>query len=148
MASSKLSIGDIVSMMPKALQARFSSLGGYVAMVIEEAGIAEPPLSDEDIQFIQLAALVYALDQFLRAGTKAARSASEAFQTLGADGFVVGSTHFTKDGKNTLRGERLADALRDCITDEKMRATIAASSTMRELVRSLAQMGRRDRPLA
>lgn len=143
MASSKLSIGDIVGMMPNALQARFNSLGGYVSMVIKEAEGTDPPLDKEDIHFIQLAALVFALDHFLRAGTKAARSASVAFESLGAEGFVVGSTPFTSNGVNTVRGERLANALRDAITDEKMRNTITSSPTMRDLVCTLARM-RRD----
>jgi hypothetical protein len=137
-------VGDIVGMMPKALQARFNSLGGYVAAVIEEAGPKDPPLDKEYVQFIQLAALVYALDAFFRAGTHAARSASTAFEALGAQGFTVGATHFTSTGENTLRGERLADALRDAITDDQLRALIASSRTMRDLVRDLAWRRTRD----
>ena len=141
MASSEISIGDIVSMMPRALQARFDSLTGYVSSVIAEAVGADEPLPKERVKFIQLAALVYALDQFLRAGSRAARSASTTFEALGADGFTVGTTSFTKNGESTRRGERLADALRESIGDERMRETIASSSTMRDMIRTLARMG-------
>ena len=147
MASKKISTADIVGMMPKALQSRFESLGPYVLMVIDEAGLDDPPPAKEEVQFIQLVALVYALDQFFRAGTRAALGASLAFESLGAVGFTVGAAPFTSEGENTFRGERLAEALRASITDEKVRDLLGTSKTMKDLVSALARWLRHGRSL-
>jgi hypothetical protein len=139
---------DIVRLLPKSLQARFTSLGGYVTAILSEVGPIDPPLPDEQVQFIQLAALVYALDEFLRAGTRAAKSACSNFEALGAEGFAVGGTIFTKDGAATLRGERLATALRASIAEGRIKDAISSASSIRGLVKDLAwTLPRGRRPL-
>jgi hypothetical protein len=133
-------IAEIIQRLPQKLQVRFNSLGNYVQGMIDEESAKygkEVRLRTEDIQLIQLAALVYSLDSFLRAGTHSARSASVAFEEFGLEGFQVGSSLFTRSNENTLRGEVLAERLEATITRTRLGRTIKNSPTMRELISTL-----------
>lgn len=135
----KVRINDVVRMLPRTMQKRFDSLGGFVTSVANAPDTEKVPLSSEQLQFIQFAALIYALDNFLRLGTNAARSAASAFETLGSPAFAVGTTVFTKNNAATMRGAKLADALKAALRGTKLLQLIKSASSMRELVEDLAR---------
>ena len=136
-----LSISEIIQQLPQKLQVRFNSLGKYVQGIIEESATIgkQIKLSSEDTQLIQLAALIYSLDSFLRAGSYAAKTAATTFEEFELGGFQVGSTLFTKNNENTRRGEILADKLRLTISQNRLGTLINSSSTMRELISKLVR---------
>lgn len=133
-------ISEIVQQLPHKLQLRFNSLGNYVrGMIDEEAARTgrEIRLGHDTIQLIQLAALVYSLDSFLRAGTYAARSASTVFEGFELSGFQVGTADFTKDNRNTRLGELLANELSRTISRVWLGRFVRDSRTMKELISDL-----------
>jgi hypothetical protein len=137
MADNIPSIAEIVDLLPLKLQRRFDSLGGYVQGIIEEERTQQDislRLSSEDKQVIQLAAFIYMLDSFFRAGSRAAREASSTFERFELSGFQVGSTHFTSDNMNTLRGEVLARELRGVVLQTSLGTYIRSAQSMRDLV--------------
>lgn len=137
MSEGRLSIPDIVNQLPQKLQLRFESLGSYVqGIIIEERDRLgrDIQLDNEDIQFIQLAALIYSLDSFFKGGTRAARNASFVFEQYGLQGFQVGSSTFTQNSAETLRGQRLAEALRRIIAGTSLNRFIVRSTSIRDLV--------------
>lgn len=137
MADDIPSIAEIVDLLPLKLQRRFDSLGGYVQGIIEEErdkGDSPFRLSAEDKQVVQLAAFIYMLDGFLRAGSRAAREASTTFESFGLSGFQVGSTHFTSDNLSTRRGELLAEELRSVVLQTSLGPYIRRARSMKDLV--------------
>ena|SRR2546421_4776509 len=131
------SISDIVNQLPSKLQHRFISLGSYVqAIIAEEADKHNKTirLRPEDKQVIQLAAFIYSLDSFLRAGSRAAKDASETFRDFGMTGFQVGNTQFTPSNSNTRRGESLAKGLRAVVAQTPLMTYIRSARSMRDLV--------------
>lgn len=137
MADNTPNIAEIVGLLPLRLQRRFDSLGGYVQGIIEEERTQYDislRLSSEDKQVIQLAAFIYMLDGFLRAGSRAAREASSTFERFGLSGFQVGSTHFTSDNLSTQRGEMLARELRGVVLQTSLGPYIRNAQSMRGLV--------------
>jgi hypothetical protein len=133
-------ISEIVQQLPQKLQLRFTSLGNFVQGMIDEASATSGKtikLGSDEVQLIQLAALVYSLDSFLRAGTNAARSASTVYEKFDIPGFQVGTTVFTRDNENTRRGELLAEELKKNILRTKLGSIIRNSSTMKELISTL-----------
>src|SRR5258708_22099315 len=147
MVDKQPNFSDIVNQLPQKLQIRFTSLGSYVLALInevEEATSQSNPdqprkLTTDDTQFIQLMAFIYMLDQLMRDGTRAARSASTMFESLGMSGFLIGRTAFTRNNANTLRGETLANGLRVSLADQRLQAIIANASCVRSLVERLVQ---------
>jgi hypothetical protein len=125
------------------MQLRFDALGGYVKAVVNEEserGLLEEQraeLSNDQIAFIQLMVFVYSLGSFLRDGSRAAQGAADVFGTLGAEGFAVGKTLFTKGNENTTRGNRLADELHKAIAGTHYADILRDARSMRELVKSL-----------
>lgn len=108
MTSEIPSVSSIISQLPQNLQRRFESLGKYVRGIVDEESSkidSRIILSTEEVQWIQLAALVFSLDSFFRAGTRSARNAATIFEQYDLTGFQVGSTVFTKDNYNTRRGD-------------------------------------------
>lgn len=137
MADNIPSIHEIVNQLPLKLQQRFNSLSGYVQGIIDEEAETYDTsirLSPEDKQIIQLAAFIYSLDSFLRAGARAAREASVTFERFGLSGFQVGSTHFTSDNLNTQRGEMLARELREVALQTPLGSYITNARSIRDLV--------------
>lgn len=133
-------ISEIIQQLPQKLQLRFSSLGNYVQGIVDDESAKnrkQVKLSSENIQLVQLAAFLYSLDSFLRAGSYAARAAATTFEEFELEGFQVGSTLFTKSNENTLRGEILADKLRMTVAETRLGLLIKNSSTMRELISTL-----------
>jgi hypothetical protein len=131
---------EIVRMLPYRLQLRFNSLAGYVSGIIDDLTFRKEiriRLGTEDVQLIQLAALVYTLDSFFRAGTRAAREASATFERFESSGFQVGRTHFTRDNENTKRGEQLANTLRNTLAGTELERIIRTSRTLESLVEDL-----------
>jgi hypothetical protein len=135
----EIDVTKIIERLPVKLKNRFQSLGSYVRNIIEEmtGNKRQIHLSTEDIQLIQLAALIYSLDSFFRKGTKSAREASTIFEELGGEGFQVGSSIFTKNNENTQRGEILADDLRRVIDGSFISQPIQDSYTMHQLIITL-----------
>ncbi len=142
MADSPPTIADIIAQLPQTLQLRFNALGGYIQGIIieEEAGRgARLDLRTDELQLIQLAAFIYAIDGFFRTGSRSARLAATTFRRFGAPGFQVGSTVFTASNDNTWRGERLADGLRTIVASSRLGPFLAESSSMRELVLTIVR---------
>lgn len=111
---------DLINRLPYRLRNRFDSLSGFVKSVIDdhESKLPQRPrLSQNQVRLIQLIVFIHTLDDFLREGTAAARSAAVGFQELGVDGFVVGTTVFSGENENVMRGEVLADRLRLMVAD-------------------------------
>ena len=136
------SLSQLIERMPQKLQVRFDSLGNYVLGIIEEIRHKQGgniKLSQDDIRLIQLAVLVYSLDDFFRLGTKAAKGASEIFEKFQLEGFRVGNTEFTKDNKDTLRGEDLANKLRSAISQTHLAIHIAQAKSVNELVANIVK---------
>jgi len=140
MAENIPNISLIVSQLPSKLQKRFESLGSYVRGLIDEENSrldTKVVLSTEDIQLIQLAALIYSLDSFFRAGSSSARGAATTFEEFGLSGFQVGSTIFTRENANTRRGDLLADKLRETIMNTALGEVIRNSTSMRVLISTM-----------
>lgn len=141
-------ISEIIQQLPQKLQLRFNSLGNYVQGIVDEESAKngkQVKLSGESTQLIQLAALIYSLDSFLRAGSYAARTASTTFEKFELGGFQVGSTLFTKNNENTRRGEILADKLRMTVAKTRLGALIKNSSSMKELISTLVREMNNDK---
>lgn len=135
-------IAQIIDLLPQKLQIRFESLGGYVRGIIEEENTKlgrAMRLSIEQVQLIQLAALIYSLEDFFRAGSRAARGASIAFEDFGLSGFQVGSQAFTRDNVNTRRGDLLAEQLREVVRNSPLGDYIKNASSMTELIETLVK---------
>ncbi|GIK40338.1 MAG: hypothetical protein BroJett011_41710 [Chloroflexota bacterium] len=135
-------VSDIIRTLPRKLQNRFESLEGYVRGVIaeEEDNLHRSiKLSDENIRFIQLAALIYLLETFFRAGTRSARGAAIIFEQFGSSGFQIGSATFTRDNYETRRGEVLADGLLRILSNTSLNKYIISANSMRELVSTLVK---------
>jgi hypothetical protein len=140
MTSEIPTISSIISQLPQNLQRRFDSLGKYVRGIVDEESSKTDTrviLSTEEIQLIQLAALVYSLDSFFRAGTRSARNAATIFEQYELPGFQVGSTVFTKDNYNTRRGDLLAENLQEAILGTNLGKVIKNSSSMRGLISTM-----------
>ena len=140
MAESIPSITFIVNQLPNRLQKRFESLGNFVRGIIDEESSklkTKIVLSTEDVQLIQLAALIYSLDNFFRAGSSAARGAATIFEEFELSGFQVGLTNFTKENANTRRGDLLADKLSESIRNSVLGDFIRNSNSMRELISTM-----------
>jgi hypothetical protein len=142
MPSDNLTISEIIRQLPQSLQTRFNSLSRYVQGIIEEEQDnlgRDIELNPEDAQLIQLTAFIYSIDDFLRAGTRAAQAASGIFEEFGSAGFQVGRSHFTSDSDDTLRGEALANGLRDTVASTPLHRYIASASTMQALISALVR---------
>lgn len=141
---------DLIDLLPRRLKGRFESLGSYVDAILHEyeEKIPKPRrLKSEDIQVIKLAVFIYALQEFFREGTRAASRAVDEFQALGVSGFTVGSSLFEGRNENVVRGDRLAEALRQTISDTKILSIIDRTSRMRDLVIELIRRQRSERRL-
>jgi hypothetical protein len=142
MDNNNISIWDLINSLPRNYQIRFNSLGRYVRGLIEEEESEREQnlgLDNEDISFIQLAVFVFSLDDFLRAGTRAAQQASQTLEGYKIPGFQIGSTIFTKNNESTMRGEVLANQLRDVVADLPIGELIQNSSSIRNLVSRIIQ---------
>jgi hypothetical protein len=142
MPSETPSISEIIGQLPRKMQVRFESLGRFVNGIIEEEKAKldrNIVLTKEDVQIIQLAVFIYSLDNFFRFGTYAARNASASFEQFNLSGFTVGSSVFTRDNINTMRGEELANQLRNVISSTPLAPFIRTAPTMAELVSTLIQ---------
>lgn len=140
MAEGAPNVAEIIRYLPRKIQVRFDSLGNYVKGLIDEESARrdkEIKLSSEHIQLIQLAALIYSLDSFMRAGSYAAQIAASTFEEYELRGFQVGSSVFTENNENTLRGRVLADKLRATVARTRLGVLIRNSSTMRDLISTL-----------
>ena len=84
-----------------------------------------------------MAALIYSLDSFFRAGSSSARGAATIFEEFGLSGFQVGSTIFTRENANTRRGDLLAHKLRETIMNTALGAAIRNSTSMRDLISTM-----------
>jgi hypothetical protein len=143
-------ITEIIQRLPQKLQVRFNSLGNYVQGIIDEESFKsqkEIKLSRDDIELIQLAAFIYSLDSFLRAGTYSAKAASTIFEDFESEGFQIGSTVFTRNNANTMRGEVLADELRSIVERTRLGRIIRNSPTMKHLIATLIQEMNNDKTL-
>lgn len=96
-------------------------------------------LSRDDIQLIQLAAFIYTLGTFFRAGTHAARSAATLFEQFGMSGFQIGTTDFTQYNRNTRRGELLADDLMQSLLRTPLAEIIMNAQTMKQLISTMIE---------
>lgn len=138
-----MTAGEIARQLPKVLQLRFDSLGSYVKVLVAEEQARRHPhradLPKDQIEFIQLLALVYSLDEFFRAGTHAARSAAQQFESLHCRGFAVGSEEFTPANEATLRGEHLAEGLRRALEGTHYVEIIANASGLTALIKRLVR---------
>ena len=140
MAENIPNISFIVSQLPNKLQKRFESLGSYVRGLIDEESSRldkKIVLSTEDIQLIQLAALIYSLDSFFRAGSSSARGAAIIFEEFDLSGFRVGTTTFTRENINTRRGDLLANKLRESIINSALGMAITNANSMRALISTM-----------
>ena len=96
-------------------------------------------IGNEEVQIVQLAALIYTMDSFLRIGSIAARVSAETFEEFGYEGFQVGSSTFTRNNYNTRRGFMLADNLQNIIANTPLNRYINDANTLRELVTTLVR---------
>lgn len=130
------SVSEIASLLPYTLRSRFNSLGPYVRGLLEAENYLLP---EDQVRTIHLAVFVYTLQEFLQAGTRAAKNAATTFEGLGIDGFSVGNTVFTKDNDATNRGESIARALIGALDGTAIGAHVASAQSMRSLVRAMAR---------
>src|SRR5262245_33539112 len=145
-----LRYSDLIDLLPRRLQGRFESLGGYVETVLheyEEKIPAQHRLRREDVQIIKLGVFIYALQEFLREGSRAAAKAVDEFQALGVSGFRVGSSLFEGRNENVVRGGKLAQALRVAVGNPEILSIIDRTSRMRDLIVELIRRQRSERRL-
>jgi len=136
------SVAEIVRLLPYRLQIRFGNLSGFVMGIIDEtrSRLNEEAVIDRpSMELIQLAALIYSLDHFFRAGTRAATDSARTFERFGLSGFQVGSTAFTSNSPATMRGEELANALRATIAGTSLGPRIRVARSMSHLIESLVK---------
>lgn len=142
MPGENLTISEIIKLMPYKFQLRFNSLSQNVNGLIQEEmdGLDSAiTLTQDDVQFIQLASFVYVVNKFLRAGTRTAREASRTFSIFGFSGFQVGSTYFSEHNENTQRGEVLANALWSSLADTSLPRYLSSSSNLKSLISIIIQ---------
>ncbi len=142
MARQYFSVADIIRELPYKLQIRFNSFEGFVSGIVAEEEHRQRQrlrFSRQNFQVIQLCAFIYTIDEFFRAGTRAARDASTLFEEFGYGGFQVGSTYFDKDNENTRRGENLANQLRADLQGTEIGQRIGAARSLNDLVATLAR---------
>jgi hypothetical protein len=142
MAGENPSVTEIVRLLPYRLQLRFGNLSRLVAAIIDETHArlnSHARVDRESVEMIQLAALIFSLDHFFRAGTRAARESAETFERFKLTGFRVGTTEFTKNNAATRRGERIANDLRAVVRRTRLRRRIQAAHSMQELIESLVR---------
>jgi hypothetical protein len=141
MPTDGFSVFDIIARLPYKLRPRFDSLSGYVRTLIDDElrEIGSGSIPNESIQYIQMAAFLFSLNRFFRDGTRAAYGASITFQSLGMEGFLVGSTHFTPSNENTLRGQELAIALMHALNDTELGRRVKTAYSLTDLVTSMTR---------
>jgi len=138
--------GEWIRELPRSIRMRFDSLGKYVRVILEEAGLRDR-LTRQDIERIHIAIFVRVLDEFLRDGTAAAVAAVDTLSDLGVQGFTVGRERFAGRNDAVMRGERLANGLRSVTGDLFPRDLIESESGLKHLIiklgKDLASRGRR-----
>ena len=142
---------EISRQLPRVLQKRFESLGSFVRAVIDDelsrlnrGAATKHSLSTERIERIQLVALVYGLDTFLRAGTYAAKSAAHIFQSFDMTGFNVGAELFNVDNAATNRGLKLAVQLKQSLEGTPYARMITDARSMTKLIKALIREAVRE----
>jgi hypothetical protein len=128
--------------LPRNLENRFVSLASYVNSIIDverQNNKRFPKLTEQQITLIQLLVFVYTLDNFMRTGTLAARTASNIFSQFDMDGFKIGSKSFTANNENTLLGENLANGLQESIGQAELEELVKNSKSIRELILSIVR---------
>jgi hypothetical protein len=110
---------------------------------LEETTPLEDRLSEEWRQTIQLVVLVYALDNLLREGSRAARGAVRQFQATGMVGFTVGKSVFTEENANVRLGEDLAAELRSRLP-ARVIELVESASGVGTLIATLVGIARRE----
>ncbi len=125
-----MSLRDVLQAVPYRLRNRFASLGSYIEACIQQS-IEEPQRanrstarqrawhSEEDRQVIQMAVFTVAVGRFFQDGTRAASLATDAFASLGAGGFSVGSTQFEGRNQNVMMGQQLRAGLSNAVGNEE-----------------------------
>jgi hypothetical protein len=134
---------DFIDLLPRRIKTRFESIGSFVDTVIQERERTVPSdrrLKRDDIRVIKLAVFIFALQEFLREGSRAASIAVDEFKALGVTGFKVGSSLFEGRNENVVRGDELAKALRSAVGDTEILSAIDRAPRMRDLIINL--MGR------
>ena len=137
---------DFIDLLPRRLKTRFESIGAFVDAVVQEREDSLPKekrLKNDDIGIIKLAVLIFALQEFFREGSRAAVRAVDEFQALGVPGFKVGSSLFEGRNENVVRGDKLAEALREAVSDPEILSAIDRTPRMRDLVLDLMRRVRR-----
>jgi hypothetical protein len=136
---------DVLSRLPRRMRVRFESLGSYVRSIVNELEERTPRpdrLADESVQLIQLVVLVYAMDDLLREGSRAARAAVGQFRETGMAGFTVGTSVFEGENANVTLGEDLSRGLRLSLPLEVLELVDSASG-IGSLTRTLVERARR-----
>src|SRR5438046_3103933 len=127
-----MALHDALEAAPLFLQRRYASIRTYVKSIIE----TEYPdfdvrsVSRENIEFVQLVALIFVLHNFLDDGHKAAVRAVKILQELGVNSFSIGNTKFASNNEAVMRGKRLAEELVDGIKDKSLQKLIVSSDSL------------------
>jgi|SRR6266567_4989859 len=136
-----MALHDALAEAPLFLQRRYGSIRTYVRSIIDveypDLDIRE--ISGEDIEFIQLVALIFVLHNFLDDGHKAAVRAVKILEELGVNSFTIGNTTFARDNEAVMRGRKLADELLQSISDESLKKLIVTTESLGVLVRELLE---------
>jgi len=133
---------DIRQQLPIRLKRRFDSIGAFVASVVtgmeEEKGVPKKRRLPASVKSdISLLVFVFSLRQFLREGSRAAEAAAKESIRLGLSGFQVGEQVFEPGNDNTLRGQRLSEALWEQIKDQRIRNLLESEHTLTGLTEKL-----------
>jgi hypothetical protein len=129
---------DWTESLPRALKLRFDGLGNYVSAVLEEHSRAGT-LSRNAIRQIHIIAFIKSLDDFLREGTQAAVRAVDQFESLGVRGFRIGSEEFAGRNDAVMRGQVLADRLRNAVANDSLGRFLSMDRPLREVILQMAR---------
>ena len=139
-----MSLREVFEVLPHRLRTRFESLGQYVYATIDEIEAERRlgrrrDLSRDERQTIQTIIFVVAISRFLRDGTRAAKLATDAFQSLGAGGFRVGNTEFQGRNDNVMMGQHLAELLEGTLGNDEIRGWANSNRPLGDIIRQLVE---------
>lgn len=139
-------MNDVLLLLPYRIRMRFASLANFVTTTIEHVenewrrsrtGVRRLLKSDRDS--IQGVVFVVAVSRFLRDGTEAASFAVDAFGSLGAAGFSVGTTEFEGRNTNVMRGEELYQSLQHALANDDVKRLCESTTPLGRIVKDLVE---------
>lgn len=135
-----ITYSTLINSLPYKIKLKFQNFSSFVEGVLDEK---QPEsgwsLSKEQIDEIKIITLTIALYKFFRQSSYVARQAAIEFEKLDMKGFSFGKTEFTKDNKNTNRGETLSRTLLEFVPNINSYIKMQNSLNLTQIITNLAR---------